>query len=114
MKQLISACAYLEKKNTLHRDIKPANILIHKDQVKLGDFGLARVIDLQHEDSFKSFFTFAGTLQFMAPELLRAEKYPFKCDVWSVGVTIFMIFTHELPFKLTPKDNSELFILQKI
>lgn len=57
----------MEKKNILHRDIKPANILIHDGQVKLGDFGLARVIDLQDEESLKSFFTFAGTLQFMAP-----------------------------------------------
>ena len=105
-RQLIAACAYMEKKNILHRDIKPANILIHEGQVKLGDFGLARVIDLQNEEALKSFFTFAGTLQFMAPEILRSEQYPFKCDVWSVGVTIFMIFTNELPFGLTPKDNS--------
>ena len=66
-KQLISACTLMESKNILHRDIKPANILIHQGQVKLGDFGLARVIDHTDEESLKSYFTFAGTLQFMAP-----------------------------------------------
>lgn len=44
MKQLVSACAYLESKNIVHRDIKPANILLKGDQIKLGDFGLARAV----------------------------------------------------------------------
>lgn len=48
-KQLVSACSYMESKNILHRDIKPENIFIEKDQIKLGDFGLARMVDQQDE-----------------------------------------------------------------
>ncbi len=95
-KQLMSAVAYLESKGIVHRDIKPENILIKDGQVKLADFGLARAIkieDQEGQDHMISFFTFAGTLHYMAPEIIRCEKYPYKCDVWSVGVTIFVLFT---------------------
>jgi len=50
----------------------------------------------------------------MAPEIIKCEKYPYKCDVWSVGITIFMMFTGELPFGMILKDNSEKVILDKI
>lgn len=112
-KQLVSACAYLESKGIVHRDVKPANILLKGSQLKLGDFGLARVIN-GDDQSLNSFFTFAGTLHYMAPEIIRCEKHPYKCDVWSAGVTIYVMFTGELPFGLQGKDNSEQVILEKI
>lgn len=66
-KQLVSAGAYLESKNIVHRDIKPANILLKGDQLKLADFGLARAIKTDDEKHINSFFTFAGTIHYMAP-----------------------------------------------
>lgn len=52
----------------MHRDIKPANILLKNGVIKLADFGLARVIkEDNNSETMKSFFTFAGTLHFMAP-----------------------------------------------
>lgn len=98
----------MEEKGVLHRDIKPANILIKNKEIKLGDFGFARAIN---PDEDKSFYTFAGTLHFMAPEVLREEKQSYKCDVWSVGVTFFLMFTNQLPFNLKSKDNSSAKIL---
>lgn len=56
------ACHYYTKKGFLHRDIKPENILIHKQQIKLADFGMA--IEL---GNFEKTATFAGTPQYMAP-----------------------------------------------
>ena len=64
--QIISACAYFTDKGFLHRDIKPANILLKNNQIKIADFGLATQIN----DIEKS-VTFAGTPQYMAPEILR-------------------------------------------
>jgi serine/threonine protein kinase len=70
----------------VHRDIKPANILIKNKQIKIADFGLATQI----VDADKS-VTFAGTPQYMAPEILKGVKMKeiSRCDVWSVGVTIY-------------------------
>lgn len=51
----------------------------------------------------------------MAPQILNSEKYPYKCDVWSVGITIYIMFTGSLPFDLnSTKDNSEALIFKKI
>lgn len=83
-RQLIAACGYLEGRNIVHRDIKPENILLKGGEIKLADFGLARVINNNSNNSkgkddnnksdnnktdqtMKSFFTFAGTLHYMAP-----------------------------------------------
>jgi len=49
----------------------PSNILLKGDSIKLADFGLARAIKTNEEEHMKSFFTFAGTLHYMAPEIIK-------------------------------------------
>jgi serine/threonine protein kinase len=104
-REIISACAYFTAKGFLHRDIKPANILLKDRQIKIADFGLATQIN----DVEKS-VTFAGTPHYMAPEILRGASVKMKdidkCDVWSVGVTLFELATGELPFGMSKKDLS--------
>ena len=87
-----------------HWDIKPQNIFIDSNfDVKLGDFGISKYIktsiegEENEENLTKSTSTgFAGTLQYMAPEIAKKrtwhEKFsydPFKADMWSLGVTIY-------------------------
>ena len=89
----------------IHRDIKPANFLIHNGVVKLSDFGFARVVDDLEEPLF---LTFLGSPLYMAPQILAREKFSSKCDVWSLGVTIYEILYGKTPYTASnPKELLE-------
>ncbi|KAB5562779.1 kinase-like domain-containing protein [Coniochaeta sp. 2T2.1] len=78
----------------LHRDLKPENVFLGEDNsVKLGDFGLSKMI--QSHD-FAS--TYVGTPFYMSPEICAAEKYTLKSDIWSLGCIIYELCTREPPF----------------
>ena len=85
LQQITAAMIYANSRNVIHRDIKPRNILIHKKAIKIGDFGLARLID---QTTTKD--KVVGT-PYMAPEVFYGELYGPKCDVWSTG-NIFFFF----------------------
>lgn len=90
------ALNHCHKQNIVHRDIKPENMMFdHEGSIRLVDFGLAIQTN-------KTLHTMAGTPYFMAPEIF-AGNYGPKCDVWSLGVVLYMIVTGELPF--TGKDR---------
>ncbi|XP_064600330.1 serine/threonine-protein kinase Nek2-like isoform X2 [Liolophura sinensis] len=87
----------------LHRDLKPANIFLDSNNnVKLGDFGLARV--LHHETSFAK--TFVGTPYYMSPELVNNQSYNEKSDVWSLGCMLYELCALHPPF--TAPNQMEL------
>ncbi|XP_052058106.1 serine/threonine-protein kinase Nek2-like isoform X1 [Mytilus californianus] len=90
-------------KAVLHRDLKPANIFLDIDKnVKLGDFGLARV--LHHETSFAK--TYVGTPYYMSPELVNNMSYNEKSDIWSMGCMLYELCSLHPPF--TASNQSEL------
>lgn len=79
----------------LHRDLKPANIFLDsRHNVKLGDFGLARI--LHHDTSFAK--TFVGTPYYMSPEQMNQMSYNEKSDIWSLGCLLYELCALSPPF----------------
>lgn len=79
----------------LHRDIKPANVFLDADNnVKLGDFGLAKILD--EKEHFTE--TVVGTPLYMSPELIRNKKYNKKSDIWALGCLIYEVSALVPPF----------------
>ena len=99
-RQVGEALDYAHDKGIIHRDIKPANLMYHQDGkkkvVKVTDFGVA----YQVKDSMTRLTgtTSSGTLLYMAPEQLRAEKPDARSDQYSLAVTIYELLTGEPPF----------------
>ncbi|KAI1502000.1 kinase-like domain-containing protein [Biscogniauxia marginata] len=90
----------------LHRDLKPENVFLgENDSVKLGDFGLSKMI--QSHD-FAS--TYVGTPFYMSPEICAAERYTLKSDIWSLGCVIYELCAREPPFNA----KSHYQLVQKI
>jgi len=99
--QIISSLKYLYDRQILHRDIKPQNILIHNNEIKICDFGFAKTIK---ENDLIS--TFCGSPLYMAPEIIKFNKYGLKADIWSLGVVIYEILFKEHPYP--SKNQSDL------
>lgn len=80
--QMLTALEFLHENKIMHRDIKAKNIfLTSKGVIKLGDFGVSRVMKPQEEIAL----TYAGTHTNISPEILQKKKYNYKTDVWSLG-----------------------------
>ncbi|KAF2149637.1 kinase-like protein [Myriangium duriaei CBS 260.36] len=78
----------------LHRDLKPENVFLGDgNAVKLGDFGLSKIIS-SHD--FAS--TYVGTPFYMSPEICAAERYSLYSDIWSLGCVIYELCSREPPF----------------
>jgi len=78
---------YMHSLNILHLDIKAANILLTETcVVKLADFGVSQV--LKSNELSKEQNDYVGSPLFMAPEIIRKEKFNHKADIWSLGITI--------------------------
>ncbi|KAJ3339171.1 G2-specific serine/threonine protein kinase [Gonapodya sp. JEL0774] len=81
----------------LHRDLKPDNVFLDAEQnIKLGDFGLSRVID-DPETQFAR--TYVGTPFYMSPELVNESEYNTKSDIWSLGCLVYEMCALEPPFQ---------------
>eukprot|EP00180_Rhodochaete_pulchella_P003417 Plantae.Rhodophyta-Rhodochaete_pulchella.ctg58092.p1 GENE.Plantae.Rhodophyta-Rhodochaete_pulchella.ctg58092~~Plantae.Rhodophyta-Rhodochaete_pulchella.ctg58092.p1 ORF type:complete len:182 (+),score=22.29 Plantae.Rhodophyta-Rhodochaete_pulchella.ctg58092:36-548(+) len=92
------AVAYLHSFSPpyIHRDIKSPNILLAKDYtLKLGDFGEARFLE---DEEAEIMTRFVGTPQWMSPEMMDADEYTEKSDVYSTGMVLWELMTGQRPF----------------
>ncbi|XP_060929359.1 serine/threonine-protein kinase D2 isoform X2 [Limanda limanda] len=95
--QILAALRHLHFKNIVHCDLKPENVLLASadpfPQVKLCDFGFARIIG---EKSFRR--SVVGTPAYLAPEVLLNQGYNRSLDMWSVGVIMYVSLSGTFPF----------------
>ncbi|KAF8464627.1 hypothetical protein BDZ91DRAFT_795512 [Kalaharituber pfeilii] len=119
LKQLASALAFLRSKQLIHRDLKPQNLLlsppnysttsedgeemVNRDKLvgitnlpvlKIADFGFARELQVSSLAE-----TLCGSPLYMAPEILRYEKYDAKADLWSMGTVLYEMIAGRPPFR---------------
>ncbi|PSN60531.1 Serine/threonine-protein kinase atg1 [Corynespora cassiicola Philippines] len=136
-KQIASALEFLRSKNYIHRDLKPQNLLLNPSSLyysqsgtlermplaadaqslipatgietlpmlKIADFGFARVLPTTSLAE-----TLCGSPLYMAPEILRYEKYDAKADLWSVGTVLYEMVSARPPFRA----NNHVELLRKI
>uniref|UniRef100_A0A1B6CMC9 non-specific serine/threonine protein kinase n=1 Tax=Clastoptera arizonana TaxID=38151 RepID=A0A1B6CMC9_9HEMI len=92
----LQAChTRLSDVTVLHRDIKPANVFLDKfGNVKLGDFGLARILHGKDDCSE----TVVGTPFYMSPEIIKGKKYNRKSDIWALGCLVYELCALSPPF----------------
>lgn len=96
--QICLALRHVHNANILHRDLKSQNIfLTQKGMVKLGDFGIAKVLDASDDQAR----TQIGTPYYLSPEICESKPYGRKSDVWSLGVILYELLALEMPFQAT-------------
>jgi tetratricopeptide (TPR) repeat protein len=90
--QTLRALGYLHRHGVIHRDLKPENILVVRDQVKVLDFGLS-IHTADREQA-----GWAGTLLYMAPEVIGGESPSERCDLYALGMIAYELLAGGYPF----------------
>ncbi len=101
--QVCRGMQYAHQQNVVHRDLKPNNIMLlqnpEPDFVKVVDFGLARVIELNATQGLTQTGSILGTAQYMSPEQCKGQQASFAADIYSLGCIIYEAITGVLPLE---------------
>lgn len=93
--RILEAFNHIHSAGVVHRDVKPDNIMINQNgEPKIIDFGLSKDIG----QSIRELKTIAGSKMFMAPEIIDHTSHSFPCDMWSLGIILFMMLSGSHPF----------------
>lgn len=113
IQSLASAIAYLHSKDIVHRDLKLENIMVKSSfiddnnemnlNIKVSDFGLA--VQKHGSRSESMMQTTCGTPIYMAPEVINAHDYSQQCDIWSIGVIMYILLCGEPPFLANSEEK---------
>ncbi|KAK0093679.1 hypothetical protein PV326_012928 [Microctonus aethiopoides] len=106
--ELALALDHIHQLGIIYRDLKPENILLDADgHMSLTDFGLSK----QPLDDTKT-YSFCGTVEYMAPEVVNRQGHSFAADWWSFGVLMFEMLTGALPFQGANRNETMTQILK--
>ena len=99
--ELINGLNFLHSLRIIHRDIKPENILIKFNNpnnindfnIKFIDFGLSKMLTYN-----EGYFNYSGSFDYLSPEIINKKNQNFKCDIWSLGMTLYALKFGKFPF----------------
>lgn len=100
---------HLHSKKIIYRDLKPENILMDEDgYVCLTDFGLAKILDGNEQA-----YSFCGTPEYLAPEILEEKGHAFPVDWWALGILTYEMIVGFPPFYTGSANNQKMYDLIK-
>ncbi|XP_046737968.1 serine/threonine-protein kinase 33-like [Diprion similis] len=116
IRSLAGALSYLHKNDIVHRDLKLENILIAANpqnpdddlHIKVTDFGLSAVRGGTGYETM--LHDCCGTLTYMAPEMIATKSYSQQCDVWSMGIIMYVLLVGKFPFYSTNDQHLHLLV----